>query len=113
MPKTNKRLEPSDISAISHRMRLLRHIVGMNQSEFARDLGMSRNVWNNVEIEFSRIGVDTAMKLCRKYGPLFGIDLDWIYFGDETLLRANFRDKLREMERALAAEEAAMLKKSA
>jgi transcriptional regulator with XRE-family HTH domain len=99
MPKTNKKLEPSDVSAIARRMRLLRQATGMSQAEFARNLGLC-SVWNNVEIEFSRIGVDTAMKLVRAYKATYGIDMDWIYFGDEDLLRAGFRDKLRELEQA-------------
>ena len=76
-------------------MRLLRRTTGLNQTEFAKRLGVARNVWANVEGEFSRIGVDTALKLCQKYL----VSLDWVYRGDTSQLPHGLAVKLEEAER--------------
>jgi transcriptional regulator with XRE-family HTH domain len=94
MPKTNKRLGQSAIVAIARRMRLLRLATGLSQAEFARSIGVSRNVWNNVELSFSRIGVDTAMNVCTKYP----VTLDWIYRGNEALVPDDLKKRLQELD---------------
>ena len=58
-------------------MKLLRLTTGLSATEFARENGMGRPMWHNIETGFSRIGIDAAMKLCDKYH----ITLDWIYRG--------------------------------
>jgi len=89
----NQRLDPLTIPEISYRMRLLRKTTGLNQTEFAKRVGVARNVWANVEGEFGRIGVDTALKLCSKYL----VTLDWIYRGDTTLLPHGLAVRLEEV----------------
>jgi transcriptional regulator with XRE-family HTH domain len=94
MPKTNKRLGQSAIAAIARRMRLLRLATGLSQAEFARSIGVSRNVWNNVELGFSRIGVDTAMNVCAKHP----VSLDWIYRGNEALVPDDLKKRLQDLD---------------
>lgn len=92
MPKTHKRTDQAAVSAIAHRMRLLRLATGLNQAEFARSIGVARTAWNNVEIEFSRIGVDAALKVCEKYR----VTLDWIYRGDTSMMPTGLMKRIEE-----------------
>lgn len=75
-------------------MRLLRRTTGLNQTEFAKQLGVARNVWANVELELGRIGVDTALKVCQKYL----VSLDWIYRGDDSMIPHGLAVKLKQAE---------------
>ncbi len=43
---------------------------------------ISRSAWNGGRIASARIGIDTALKLSRR----FGISLDRVYVGDEALM---------------------------
>lgn len=91
-----RRVDPSTIPEISRRLRLLRATTGLSQAEFARQVGVSRNAWNNFELEVGRINVDAAMKLCRKYL----VTLDWIYLNDSRLVPDMMMERLRAAERA-------------
>jgi transcriptional regulator with XRE-family HTH domain len=64
---TPTRVDISALPAITHRMKLLRLTTGLSVSDFAREAGLARTMWHNIEAGFSRIGVDAAMKLCDKY----------------------------------------------
>lgn len=100
MQNSRKRLDPLTIPEISRRMRLLRRTTGLNQTDFAKKVGVARNVWANVEGEFSRIGVDTALKLC----DVFLVTLDWVYRGDDQLIPHGLAVRLKEAEEAEDAE---------
>lgn len=82
MRNPRQRLDPLTIPQISRRIRLLRRTTGLNQTDFAKRIGIARNVLANVEGEFARIGIDSALKICQR----FPVTLDWIYRGDVKLI---------------------------
>jgi transcriptional regulator with XRE-family HTH domain len=92
MPK--KRLRPDTIPEIARRLRLLRMAVTSSQAEFCRRAGISTQLWNNYERGLSRIGIDTAISLQRK----FAVPLDWIYLGIEAQLPNAIARKIEELE---------------
>lgn len=92
--------EDRSIPAIAARMRLLRQVTGLTQTDFARSIDTSRTVWNNVETEFARIGVDTAMRVRDRYR----VTLDCIYFGDNQSLPHGLAKKVEEAAGASALE---------
>ena len=87
------RLDMRTLPAIAHRMKLLRLTTGLSVADFARETGVARTMWHNIEAGFSRIGVDAAMKLCDKYH----ITLDWIYRGHDSMLPEGFAKRLQEV----------------
>jgi transcriptional regulator with XRE-family HTH domain len=92
---TPTRLDLRTLPAIAHRMKLLRLTAGLSAADFARENGMGRAMWHNIETGFSRIGIDAAMKLCDKYH----ITLDWIYRGhDASRLPRGFAKRLQEVD---------------
>ena len=87
------RLDTRTLPALAHRMKLLRLATGLSATEFARENGMGRPMWHNIETGFSRIGVDAAMKLCDKYH----ITLDWIYRSHDAMLPHGFTKLLQKV----------------
>lgn len=83
-------------------MKLLRMTTGLSVSEFARETGIARTMWHNIEAGFSRISVDAAMKLCEKYA----ITLDWIFRGVDRYLTKDLTERLEEAEASLDESEA-------
>ncbi|PVE22074.1 hypothetical protein DC522_23245 [Microvirga sp. KLBC 81] len=81
------------LPAIAHRMKLLRLTTGLSVADFARETGVARTMWHNIEAGFSRIGIDAAMKLCDKYH----ITLDWIYRGQDAMLPHGLAKRLLEV----------------
>jgi hypothetical protein len=82
------RLDPRTLPAIAHRMKLLRLTTGLLATNFARENGMGRPMWHNIET-----GIDEAMKLCDKYH----ITLDWIYRGHGAMLPEGLVKRLQEV----------------
>src|SRR5690349_3578778 len=76
----------NDAQAMAHRLYLLRMAVGsaqgrkkpISQTEMARLCGMTVQSWHNCETAFSRIGLNSAMKIRER----IGVPLDYIYVGD-------------------------------
>jgi DNA-binding XRE family transcriptional regulator len=66
------------VPAISHRLRLTRLALGLDQTELCQRAGIARNTWNQWEKGKGRPQLDEAMKLV----DAFGLTLDWIYLGD-------------------------------
>ncbi len=95
---TPTRLDTRTLPAIAHRMKLLRLTTGLSVSDFAREAGIARTMWHNIEAGFSRIGIDAAMKLCDKYH----ITLDWIYRDNDAMLPHGFVKLLHEAEKTEA-----------
>lgn len=91
---TKARLDPRTLPAIARRMRLLRLTTGLSISEFARETGIARTMWHNIESGFSRISVDAAMKLCDKYV----LTLDWVFRGEDRYLTKDLIERLEEAE---------------
>lgn len=94
---TKARLDPRTLPAIARRMKLLRMTTGLSIAEFARETGIARTMWHNIESGFSRISVDAAMKLCDKYA----LTLDWVFRGVDRYLTKDLTEKLEEAESAL------------
>jgi transcriptional regulator with XRE-family HTH domain len=88
------RLDPRTLPALAHRMKLLRLTTGLSATDFARENGMGRPMWHNIQTGFSRIGIDAAMTLCDKYH----ITLDWIYRGHDAMLPHGFAKRLQEVD---------------
>lgn len=85
---------PEDIKAIGQRLRALRQTTGMQQGEFALHCGFTQAQWSNIENGISRISVDAAMVLQRK----FRIPLDWVYLGETAWLPSGIRDALERVD---------------
>lgn len=100
-----KNTRPEDLDAIANRLRLLRATTGLSQHKFTEWVGLGYSQWANFEASKGRIGLDAALTLTRK----MGVPLDWIYLGQEAWLPSQLRDRLRDAERARAAD----LKRSA
>lgn len=94
---TKARLDPRTLPAIARRMKLLRLTTGHSVAEFARESGIARTQWHNIEAGFGRISVDAAMKLCERYH----VTLDWIYRGEDRFLVKDLVTKLEEAESRL------------
>ena len=58
---------------------------------------MTTGAWNNYERGRARIGVDAAMKLREK----LRVPLDWIYFGDNDLLKVMASQEIVQAIRAV------------
>lgn len=95
MASTRKRIDPKTVPEIAHRLRLLRAATGLSQTEFAKSLGVARNVWSNAEGEFGRVGVDTALKAC----DVYRVTLDWIYRGDRAMMPSGLMERIDRAER--------------
>lgn len=91
---TEDPLEEQD-EAVRQRVILTREtLLGMNQAELCRTIGIEPNRWNQYETWTAksprRITDDIVRKLRRKHG----ITLDWIYCGDPSGLPRRLSDKL-------------------
>jgi transcriptional regulator with XRE-family HTH domain len=65
-------------SQITKRIRRLRQaVIGDNQAEFARLLGIEENRWNNIER-----GSGLSMKLAILIRKKTGVSLEWLIFGE-------------------------------
>ena len=75
-------------------MRALRKTTGMSQVAFAAEYGFTPTQWSNIETGISRISVDAAMILQKR----FRIPLDWVYLGETAWLPGGIRDALVEAD---------------
>ena len=73
------------------------------QTEFTSRLGVPHNRWSNCETGGARMGLNTALILCRK----FGVSLDWLYLGKEGMMPHHLVLKIAELEREEGAQTAA------
>lgn len=75
-----KRLDTDSLPAIARRLRALRHWLGFSQQEMAEQLSLPKNTWAGYEGTRSRIPVDAALDLYRRWR----IDPKWVYMGIEA-----------------------------
>jgi transcriptional regulator with XRE-family HTH domain len=68
---------PDSRTEIAQRLRLTREALGLAQAELCRRTGIRPAAWNNAETGDNRLGIDSAMQLCKATG----VTLDWIYLG--------------------------------
>jgi hypothetical protein len=75
-------MKAGQFGPIAERLRALRIVVVGDdrgaQMKWCRDLGILPQSWNGYETGNARIGVDSAIRIVRR----FGVTLDWIYLGD-------------------------------
>ncbi len=89
-------VDPSTFPEIGRRLRLLRMALtpASNPAAFARQVGLTRTAWMRCEIGAARLGLTTALALRQK----FGVSLDWIYAGDESILPQHLMLRIAELE---------------
>jgi transcriptional regulator with XRE-family HTH domain len=76
--------------AYQRRLRMLRRIYGMNQTEFAKYVGITYKKWNHYERGYP-VSRESAFILQQ---VLPGFSIDWLWFG----VAANFDQMLKESE---------------
>jgi transcriptional regulator with XRE-family HTH domain len=76
--------------AYQRRLKMLRRIYGMNQTEFARFVGIAYKKWNHYERGFP-VSRESIFILHQK---LRGFSADWLWFGVE----ADFEQMLEQSE---------------
>lgn len=91
-------------NAIIRRLIAVRkHIAGdLNQQEFARSIGLEKNIYNPFEKGKRPLTLDAARRIRRRWG----VSVDWLLFGDfgldqrEALLKIGPEPDLREQSAA-------------
>lgn len=63
---------------ISNRLAALREKLGLDQTTFAKSLGIEKNTYNAYERGKRPLTIETAKKIRKRYG----ISVDWLLFGD-------------------------------
>ena len=76
--------------AIAERLIATREALELTQAELCRRLKIAHPTWNNYEAAFRRISPDNAFKVVR----VLGVSLDWIYYGDTSLLPRHIISRL-------------------
>ena len=88
-------LENFDSEAYRNRIRVLRRLVGMNQTQFADWLGIAYKKWNHYERGYP-VSRETAFLLHRK---IYWFSTDWLWHGDTKGLSAGTLEQIRAIER--------------
>jgi transcriptional regulator with XRE-family HTH domain len=91
-----KENELFDVEGYKRRLQLLRAMYGETQEAFARRLNIPFKRWNEYERGYP-IPRETCFLIRQKIAS--GI-IEWIWFGDESLISKQFSDRLREAERS-------------
>lgn len=94
------RSEQTGLLEMGRRLVALREAVGLNQAEWGRRLGFEPQKVNNWERGYNRIGIDSAIQICRHTG----VTLDYIFLGSMSALPWELAGKI---DRALTESEAA------
>lgn len=63
---------------VANRLAALREKLNLDQSAFAKSLGIEKNTYNAYERGKRSLTIETAKKIRRRYG----ISVDWLLFGD-------------------------------
>lgn len=93
-------------SAVGRRLRATRVALGYErQSEFYAEIGVPANTANQWEMGRSRINLDAASALKRR----FNLTLDWIYLGDPQHLTKQLADRI---DTALAVHDILIIQKT-
>ena len=77
---------------IAERIRWHRALEGMDQKQYATEIGVTRSSLNNWESGDYRLSIDGALKLRRT----FGLSLDFMYEGIDDALSMTLRKAWRE-----------------
>ena len=84
------------VPKIGERLRITREALGLNQAEFARRAGLSRNAYNAYERARERPSLDNAIRLVDAHQ----LTLDWVYSGDNSGLRSSLADAIKAIRQA-------------
>ena len=87
-----------DWGPIKQRLKLAATVRDMNDSEFARSIGMAVQAWFNIHGGPNTLKVEIALDIRR----IHGFTLEWIYCGELSQLPSELRDKILELERRSA-----------
>lgn len=91
--------EHSEESArsVARRLELTRLALGAKDRQtFARSIGISPQGWSNVTgAAPKRIGIDTALTMCKRYG----VTLEWIYRGNTYGMPGDLVGKIEELSK--------------
>jgi transcriptional regulator with XRE-family HTH domain len=67
-----------DWLAVGERLEIARGVTGLSQRDFCQPAGISESHYTGVKKGHKALGFDKAKKL----KEIYGISLDWIFFGD-------------------------------
>lgn len=81
----------------AERLRLIRLLSNKGKSEFAIELHMSKQRWDNYETGKRKFDIELALNLCERVN----LPLEWIYFGKDESLKDKDRAELRKLQRQL------------
>lgn len=81
---------PDDIKQIADRLIATREAMGLNQSEFAKTIGLTKSTYNPFEKKGRRITLDAALRMWKVHR----IPLHWTYLGDPSDLPVKIYQKL-------------------
>lgn len=84
-----------DRREVGARLRLIEQAAGVNGSQMAELLGMSRQRWSDYKRGKATLTIEEARKLKGR----FGCSLDWLYIGDASNNTGAFQRKLDEIGR--------------
>lgn len=93
----------TDTAAIGRRLAAAREAVGLRQVDLAELSGVARNTLAQWESGAFRPSLDQVVRLL----PVLGVDLDWIYLGDDRGLPFHVRQALMEADQRLERRQAA------
>jgi DNA-binding XRE family transcriptional regulator len=89
-------------AAIAQRLKHMRRVLGLSQTEISRRIGVSQQIWNNCETGDNIISLPNAVRIFES----FGINLHYIYYGqDNADLPASFKEARRQFDREHANED--------
>lgn len=79
--------------AVGYRLRLVRRVLDLTQSEFARPAGISSNAYSMIESGDRLPSIEVAVALCEAYR----ISMDWIFRGEPGDMSARLWDGIRSL----------------
>ena len=74
--------QASSYVAVGQRLSRLRRALGLTQRQLADQLNITGPRWANYELGTSRIPVDMALELVRRWD----VSLDWVYYGNRSMM---------------------------
>jgi transcriptional regulator with XRE-family HTH domain len=83
-----------DVEGYRRRIRLLRKLLGMNQTEFVDHIGIAYKKWNHYERGYP-VSRETAFRLREK---IEWFSTDWLWHGDTRALSSGMLDRIQALE---------------
>ena len=84
-------------AAIAKRLREIRRVHGLTQTEISQRLGTSQQIWNNCETGDNIISLTNAVRIFEK----LGVHLHYIYYGqDEAFLSESYKESRKRLYHA-------------